>query len=45
MLPVYKFMEELVEAVKKNQIVICEGETGSGKTTQVRFGFAILCRI
>uniref|UniRef100_A0A7S3DUD6 RNA helicase n=1 Tax=Entomoneis paludosa TaxID=265537 RepID=A0A7S3DUD6_9STRA len=34
-LPVYLFKEKLIQAVKDNQIVICEGETGSGKTTQI----------
>jgi len=34
-LPVYKFQSELLEAVADNQIVVIEGETGSGKTTQI----------
>mmetsp|Transcript_9498 Transcript_9498/g.14237 ORF Transcript_9498/g.14237 Transcript_9498/m.14237 type:complete len:720 (-) Transcript_9498:2743-4902(-) len=34
-LPVYKFQSELLEAVAANQIVVIEGETGSGKTTQI----------
>lgn len=34
-LPVYQFINELCENVRKNQITIVEGETGSGKTTQV----------
>jgi len=34
-LPVYKFQSELLEAVAENQIVVIEGETGSGKTTQI----------
>ena len=34
-LPVYKFRQELIDAVKKNQVVVVEGETGSGKTTQI----------
>lgn len=34
-LPVYKFQSELLEAVAGNQIVVIEGETGSGKTTQI----------
>lgn len=34
-LPVYQFKEKLVDAVAKNQIVVVEGETGSGKTTQI----------
>ena len=31
-LPVYQFKEQLLDAVSKNQIVVVEGETGSGKT-------------
>jgi len=34
-LPVYKFKSKLLETVDKNQIVVVEGETGSGKTTQI----------
>jgi pre-mRNA-splicing factor ATP-dependent RNA helicase DHX15/PRP43 len=34
-LPVYQFRKELLEAVHKNQVVVVEGETGSGKTTQI----------
>ncbi|XP_019857665.1 PREDICTED: ATP-dependent RNA helicase DHX8-like [Amphimedon queenslandica] len=34
-LPIYKLKDELVEAVRKNQILIVIGETGSGKTTQI----------
>ena len=34
-LPVYKFQSKLLEAVAANQIVVIEGETGSGKTTQI----------
>mmetsp|Transcript_20632 Transcript_20632/g.30387 ORF Transcript_20632/g.30387 Transcript_20632/m.30387 type:complete len:721 (-) Transcript_20632:243-2405(-) len=34
-LPVYQFKDKLIEAVTKNQIVVVEGETGSGKTTQI----------
>lgn len=34
-LPVYLFKDKLIESVRDNQVVICEGETGSGKTTQV----------
>jgi pre-mRNA-splicing factor ATP-dependent RNA helicase DHX15/PRP43 len=30
-LPVYAFKDELIDVVKKNQIVIVEGETGSGE--------------
>lgn len=38
-LPVFQFLEQLHEYVNNNQIVIVEGETGSGKTTQVRFQY------
>lgn len=34
-LPVYAFHKQLLETVDKNQMVVIEGETGSGKTTQI----------
>ena len=34
-LPVYQFKDELVKKVMDNQCVVVEGETGSGKTTQI----------
>ncbi|EJT72221.1 hypothetical protein GGTG_09087 [Gaeumannomyces tritici R3-111a-1] len=34
-LPVYAFRDQLVKAVRENQIMIVVGETGSGKTTQL----------
>jgi len=34
-LPVYQFKDKLLKAVQENQIVVVEGETGSGKTTQI----------
>lgn len=34
-LPVYQFKQKLLDAVGQNQIVVVEGETGSGKTTQI----------
>lgn len=34
-LPVYKYRTELLEAIKKHQVLIVVGETGSGKTTQL----------
>ncbi|TMW45207.1 hypothetical protein DOY81_009714 [Sarcophaga bullata] len=34
-LPVYPFKDDLIEAIKEHQILIIEGETGSGKTTQI----------
>jgi ATP-dependent RNA helicase DHX8/PRP22 len=34
-LPVFAFREQLIQAVRDNQILIVVGETGSGKTTQL----------
>eukprot|EP00752_Nemacystus_decipiens_P013009 g11509.t1 len=34
-LPVHQFLDDLMEKVKNNQTVVVEGETGSGKTTQI----------
>jgi len=34
-LPVYPFKQDLIEAVREHQVLIIEGETGSGKTTQI----------
>ncbi len=34
-LPICAHWEELVQAVRKNQVLIVSGETGSGKTTQL----------
>ena len=34
-LPVYLFRENLLKTVNANQIIVVEGETGSGKTTQI----------
>ncbi|KAK0171609.1 hypothetical protein PV328_005040 [Microctonus aethiopoides] len=34
-LPIYQFRRELVQAIRDNQVLIIEGETGSGKTTQI----------
>uniref|UniRef100_A0A0A9WZW3 RNA helicase n=4 Tax=Lygus hesperus TaxID=30085 RepID=A0A0A9WZW3_LYGHE len=34
-LPVYKFKDDLIQAIKDHQVLIIEGETGSGKTTQI----------
>nr|CAD2161530.1 unnamed protein product [Meloidogyne enterolobii] len=34
-LPVFSYRDEFIEAVKEHQILIIEGETGSGKTTQL----------
>ncbi len=35
LLPVSERKDEIVEAIRNNQIVIISGETGSGKTTQI----------
>lgn len=44
-LPVYEFKESLLEKVQSNQVVIIEGETGSGKTTQIpQFLLSILAK-
>lgn len=34
-LPVYEFRQDLINAIRDNQIIIVVGETGSGKTTQI----------
>lgn len=34
-LPVYKLRDQLVKAVRENQILVVVGDTGSGKTTQI----------
>ena len=34
-LPIYPFREDLIAAVREHQVLIIEGETGSGKTTQI----------
>ena len=34
-LPIYAKKAEIVKAVLSNQVVFVQGETGSGKTTQV----------
>lgn len=34
-LPVFAFREQLIKAVRENQVLIVVGETGSGKTTQL----------
>ena len=30
----YHYRDELMQAVRENRVVVCKGETGSGKTTQ-----------
>ncbi|XP_002734191.1 pre-mRNA-splicing factor ATP-dependent RNA helicase DHX16-like [Saccoglossus kowalevskii] len=34
-LPIYPFRQDLLDAISEHQILIIEGETGSGKTTQI----------
>jgi HrpA-like RNA helicase len=34
-LPVYKFRDAFIDAVREHQVLIVEGDTGSGKTTQL----------
>lgn len=34
-LPVEDYKQEILKSVRENQVVICIGETGSGKTTQI----------
>jgi len=36
-LPAYLTKEMIIEQVKKNQVILISGATGSGKTTQVAF--------
>ncbi|XP_022085325.1 putative pre-mRNA-splicing factor ATP-dependent RNA helicase DHX16 [Acanthaster planci] len=34
-LPIYRFRDDLLQAIHDHQVLIIEGETGSGKTTQI----------
>ena len=34
-LPIYAFKQDLIDAIAEHQVLIIEGETGSGKTTQI----------
>ena len=34
-LPIYEYKEKILDLLKTNQIILIEGETGSGKTTQI----------
>ncbi|CAE7214908.1 CUV [Symbiodinium pilosum] len=34
-LPVYKVREELIDLLREHSVLVCVGETGSGKTTQL----------
>nr|OQO31113.1 hypothetical protein B0A51_02484 [Rachicladosporium sp. CCFEE 5018] len=38
-LPVFKELEDIMDLCRKHQVVIVEGETGSGKTTQIPQAF------
>ncbi|XP_059474905.1 pre-mRNA-splicing factor ATP-dependent RNA helicase DHX16 [Neocloeon triangulifer] len=34
-LPIFAYRDDLIQAIKDHQVLIIEGETGSGKTTQI----------
>jgi HrpA-like RNA helicase len=34
-LPIFKLREDLLQAIRDNQVLVVIGETGSGKTTQM----------
>ena len=34
-LPIWPFRQDLLDAIAEHQVLIIEGETGSGKTTQI----------
>ena len=34
-LPVYKHKKDILDALEKNQVIVIESPTGSGKTTQL----------
>jgi ATP-dependent RNA helicase DHX8/PRP22 len=49
-LPIFKFRDDIVKAVRENQLLVVVGETGSGKTTQMtqylaEEGFAVRGKI
>ena len=35
LLPIFPYREDLLAAIQEHQILVIEGETGSGKTTQI----------
>ena len=39
-LPVFESRESLLKVIAENRVTIVRGETGSGKTTQVRFSYS-----
>ena len=38
-LPVFQYKSALIEAIKRNRVVVVKGATGCGKTTQVKEGY------
>lgn len=34
-LPIFPYREDLLAAINEHQVLVIEGETGSGKTTQI----------
>jgi HrpA-like RNA helicase len=38
-LPIWEHKEQFLEVVRNHQVIVLVGETGSGKTTQVRIKF------
>lgn len=46
-LPVFEFLDTLEQAVDSNQVIIVEGETGSGKTTQIPqvYCLRVVCKV
>lgn len=43
-LPVYVYRDEFIQAVHDHQVLIIEGETGSGKTTQLpQYLYEVVC--
>lgn len=34
-LPIFPYREDLLAAIHEHQVLVIEGETGSGKTTQI----------
>lgn len=45
-LPIFPFKEDLLAAIEAHQVLIIEGETGSGKTTQIpQYLFHAVCNL
>lgn len=36
-LPIFKYKDAMIDMVRKNQVVVIAGDTGCGKSTQVKF--------